>query len=332
MGILLLGAVIVALIVAVLVLQVRWDLDSPWDALRQLVMSTVPVPPMNRDSLRRRVLRWSGSLPMVMPSGARTLPGVAVARMSTQTALKLVPDGDVELLAYDLGLVLLTGAREQKVAIPPDAVLYVVLDDRLQTGWVTASLRHPDQTATAWVDLSTVDAPEATAATHTPVHRPGPRPDPAQETPTRAEVPQEPKMVSPVAPTRRLVPPRVTETPASANAARGASMPTRAIASMVVSDGTRTVTLTAASTLLGRDDDCDVVVDHPATSRIHARISLAKGQFTLTDETSRNGTTLNGATVLPSQSRVLAAGDRIELGAPEATWTVLEVARSKGTR
>lgn len=330
MFILLLGAVAVALVVAVLVLQSRWDLDTPWDAVRQLVMSTLPLPTLGRDSLRRRVVAWSRDLPMAMPSGARTLPGTAVARMSTATAVKLVPDGDMDLLAEDLARMVLASAQEQKVAVPPNATVFVVLDDQMQTGWVTSSVRYADQTAISWVELSTIALPAATPARRAPLPataRAEGGPAPTSASPSAAAA-------APPAPTRRLLPPQVTEsrerrhTAGAPTATHGG--PTRAMASLVISDGDRTATISDRSALLGRDDDCDVVVDHPATSRVHARIDLAKGQFALTDHGSRNGTTVNGVHLMPAAARVLAAGDRIELGSAEAAWTVLTVTAGSG--
>lgn len=329
MFLLVLGAAAVALVVAVLVMQTRWDLDTPWDAVRQLVMSTLPLPTLGRDSLRRRVVTWSRNLPMVMPSGARTLPGTGVARMSTATAMKLVPNGDMNLLAEDLARMVQVSAREQKVAVPPGATVFLVLDDQMQTGWVSSSVRYADQTAISWVELSSIDLPPATPARRAPLLG---SEGAAGATESSLASPSAPAAT--LAPTRRLPPPQATEmrerrrTAGAATARPGG--PTRAMASLVISDGERTATISDRSALLGRDDACDVVVDHPATSRVHARIDLSKGQFALTDHGSRNGTTVNGAHVGAASPRVLAAGDRIELGSAEATWTVLTVTAGSG--
>ncbi len=70
--------------------------------------------------------------------------------------------------------------------------------------------------------------------------------------------------------------------------------------------------LAAAELLLGRDDDCDVVVPSRLVSRHHARISRAGAGYTLEDLASHNGTTLNGRRLDAPQP--LHDGDRISLG------------------
>ncbi len=66
------------------------------------------------------------------------------------------------------------------------------------------------------------------------------------------------------------------------------------------------------STLLGRDLDCQILVDHPAVSRRHATI-LQSGPnvFEIEDLGSRNGTTVRGNRVIRSG---LEDGDRIGIG------------------
>lgn len=66
-------------------------------------------------------------------------------------------------------------------------------------------------------------------------------------------------------------------------------------------------------TTLGRASECDIRVRSPLTSRVHAKITrLPDGVLVITDGPSRHGTFVNGERI---ESRTLAIGDRIELGA-----------------
>ncbi|GAA6152603.1 FHA domain-containing protein [Pseudoteredinibacter isoporae] len=49
-----------------------------------------------------------------------------------------------------------------------------------------------------------------------------------------------------------------------------------------------------ASTILGRSDDCDIVLKSDIASRRHAAIELKEGDLVLSDQGSSNGTFLNG--------------------------------------
>ncbi len=55
------------------------------------------------------------------------------------------------------------------------------------------------------------------------------------------------------------------------------------------------------SAVLGRNPDCDIVLDLGAVSRHHARITNIEGQFYVEDQGSRNGTFLNGDQVTGQQ-------------------------------
>jgi predicted component of type VI protein secretion system len=66
-------------------------------------------------------------------------------------------------------------------------------------------------------------------------------------------------------------------------------------------------------TSIGRMDDCNVVIAGDETvSRHHAYFEAASGTVTLSDDSSTNGTFVNGARI---QSQALHAGDVITLGA-----------------
>lgn len=69
----------------------------------------------------------------------------------------------------------------------------------------------------------------------------------------------------------------------------------------------------SGTTIIGRDDDCEIVVASPAVSRNHARITMENNRYFIDDLSSRNGTTVNGQTV--TQKTLLTDGDRVEIAA-----------------
>ncbi|MCA9829746.1 MAG: FHA domain-containing protein [Dehalococcoidia bacterium] len=68
--------------------------------------------------------------------------------------------------------------------------------------------------------------------------------------------------------------------------------------------------------LVGRDADCDIVLDHPAISRKHARLgSPAKdGSRLIEDLGSANGTFVEGNQVMPGAPAVAAPGSSVRVG------------------
>jgi len=64
--------------------------------------------------------------------------------------------------------------------------------------------------------------------------------------------------------------------------------------------------------LIGRDEDCSVILDFTGVSRHHARIRIAEGRYVLEDLGSRNGTWRNDELVKGCVD--LRDGDRIRLG------------------
>jgi len=82
--------------------------------------------------------------------------------------------------------------------------------------------------------------------------------------------------------------------------------------SWLAPEGPRTRELGASGALLGRAEDCDVVLADGAVSRRHARIARHGADWWLEDLGSRGGTFLNGRLV--ERSARLAAGDRIGIG------------------
>lgn len=72
------------------------------------------------------------------------------------------------------------------------------------------------------------------------------------------------------------------------------------------------VQLNQDMTTLGRSDTCDVVIDVPTVSRLHARIELQHDRYMLFDAGSANGTFMNGKRV--EHGGQLGTGDVIWLG------------------
>jgi hypothetical protein len=70
--------------------------------------------------------------------------------------------------------------------------------------------------------------------------------------------------------------------------------------------------ITLASTRVGREDDCDLVLDDVSVSRRHAVFTAtASGRLTLRDLNSLNGTYVNGTRV---DEVVLHSGDEVQIG------------------
>jgi pSer/pThr/pTyr-binding forkhead associated (FHA) protein len=67
---------------------------------------------------------------------------------------------------------------------------------------------------------------------------------------------------------------------------------------------------------IGRDDNCDLVIDHPSVAARHARAELARdGLLFITDDGSREGVFLNRNGGWIRVHRVsLGVGDRLRLG------------------
>jgi len=78
---------------------------------------------------------------------------------------------------------------------------------------------------------------------------------------------------------------------------------------VAVGDGIVSLPLTPV--VIGRENDCDFVLNDDDVSRHHARIEVSSSQYTITDLESTNGTLVNNRKV--SQA-VLASGDMIRVG------------------
>jgi two-component system, NtrC family, response regulator HydG len=65
---------------------------------------------------------------------------------------------------------------------------------------------------------------------------------------------------------------------------------------------------------LGRGLGCQVLLNDPLSSRVHATLRFANNQWLLTDSGSRNGTLVNGSKV---DEAVLGIGDKVRIGGTE---------------
>jgi len=76
--------------------------------------------------------------------------------------------------------------------------------------------------------------------------------------------------------------------------------------------GRRVLPLVEGDNVLGRDEDVALRIDDPGISRRHALIRIARGEATLTDLSSKNGTYLRGGRLVGSVA--LQDGDVFVLG------------------
>jgi DNA-binding winged helix-turn-helix (wHTH) protein len=88
--------------------------------------------------------------------------------------------------------------------------------------------------------------------------------------------------------------------------------------------------LSEGSNLVGRDHDCVVRVDSTTVSRRHARIVVTRGETTLEDLGSKNGTQVNGQRV--NEPVALKDSDRIQVGSVTMKYRLLDTLPSTATR
>jgi hypothetical protein len=74
------------------------------------------------------------------------------------------------------------------------------------------------------------------------------------------------------------------------------------------------VTLVTDGLKIGRLPNCELVLNHPTVSRLHAGVTLAEGRYYLYNFSNSSGTTLNGRIVATESGEVLADGDVIQIG------------------
>ena len=82
-------------------------------------------------------------------------------------------------------------------------------------------------------------------------------------------------------------------------------------ARLVSADGGPFIDLTKDMTLFGRDEDCDVRLDHKSVSKLHCVVVKTDGLLLLRDLGSTNGTRVNGqrvrrAALLPNDTVAIA--------------------------
>ncbi len=70
-------------------------------------------------------------------------------------------------------------------------------------------------------------------------------------------------------------------------------------------------TLAGDDLVVGRDEGCDIVLDHSSISAEHARLYLSGRQWFLSDDESTNGTLVNGS---PAENTGLHNGDQLSFG------------------
>ena len=75
--------------------------------------------------------------------------------------------------------------------------------------------------------------------------------------------------------------------------------------------GNREIQLTKPDITIGRSRQCDLQLEDPSVSRIHARISISDGIYVIEDNGSLHGTKVNGK---PITSQRLAHDDVIQFG------------------
>lgn len=69
--------------------------------------------------------------------------------------------------------------------------------------------------------------------------------------------------------------------------------------------------------VMGRAVDCQLALPHETVSRRHAALSYHAGQWFITDQGSRHGTTLNGVSLAANKPAAIETGDLLSLG----PWT-----------
>jgi len=74
------------------------------------------------------------------------------------------------------------------------------------------------------------------------------------------------------------------------------------------------ITLVTDGLKVGRLPDCEIVLNHPTVSRLHAGINNTGGLFYIFNFSHSSGTTLNGRIIPVEEAEVLADGDLLRIG------------------
>lgn len=81
---------------------------------------------------------------------------------------------------------------------------------------------------------------------------------------------------------------------------------------------------------VGRAPDNDIVINHPAVSGHHLRISIGATEVTVTDLNSTNGTQLNGQKIAPNTPQTARPGDVVRIGDLTGNWVGLAFEGTSG--
>ena len=91
--------------------------------------------------------------------------------------------------------------------------------------------------------------------------------------------------------------------------------------------GEERLALTAAKTVVGREE-ADIVIDDSALSSRHFEVEARGNEFFIRDLDSRNGTFVNGNRIRAAE---LTSGDKIRVGQTDLTFRTQDVVRWDGT-
>jgi pSer/pThr/pTyr-binding forkhead associated (FHA) protein len=86
-----------------------------------------------------------------------------------------------------------------------------------------------------------------------------------------------------------------------------------------------------ARVTIGRSKGADVLLPDVGVSALHATLSVEGSRYTLTDEGSTNGTSVNGTALVPKRPRALESGDEIEIGIFHLTFSLGPMVRAATT-
>src|SRR5918998_4069053 len=73
-------------------------------------------------------------------------------------------------------------------------------------------------------------------------------------------------------------------------------------------------TLVTDGLKIGRSPSCELVLNHPTVSRLHAGINETGGRFYIFNFSHSSGTAINGRIVAIESAEVLADGDVVQIG------------------